>query len=112
MNIGGFLQTALANSKGELIVPAIVTGTLSQPRFAPDAARVAELKLKNVLPSVGNPAGVLGGIANPKNAGKSILDALTGRPAAAPKTEPAKPEDAKPADRGILGIIDSLRKKK
>ena len=37
--IGGFRTTALANSKGELVIPALVTGTFAQPRFMPDAGR-------------------------------------------------------------------------
>jgi uncharacterized protein involved in outer membrane biogenesis len=46
--------TMLANERGELVVPALATGTLAKPRFAPDLPRVAELKLKRVLPSGGN----------------------------------------------------------
>ena len=51
--IGGYMQTALANSRGELVIPALVSGTLAQPSFSPDAARMAEMKLKNLLPSAG-----------------------------------------------------------
>jgi hypothetical protein len=79
VKVGRFLQTALANHRGELVIPAVVTGTLSQPRFTPDAARVAEMKLKRLLPTEANSAGVLGGLANPKAAGRSVLDALRGR---------------------------------
>ncbi|MDZ4799834.1 MAG: AsmA family protein, partial [Bryobacteraceae bacterium] len=60
--IGGYLNTALANSQGELVIPALVTGTLENPKFAPDAARMAEMKMKQLLPSASNPLGVLGAI--------------------------------------------------
>ena len=52
--IGGFLTTALANNSGELVIPALVTGTFAQPRFLPDAGRVAEMKLKNLIPASGS----------------------------------------------------------
>jgi hypothetical protein len=52
--IGGFLNTALANNKGELVIPVLVTGTLHQPVFAPDLQSVAQMKVKNLLPSVDN----------------------------------------------------------
>lgn len=35
-NMGGFMKTALANRQGQLVIPALVTGTFSNPRFAPD----------------------------------------------------------------------------
>jgi uncharacterized protein involved in outer membrane biogenesis len=77
--IGGFLQTALANNKGELVIPALVTGTFAQPRFQPDAARVAEMKLKNLVPAV-SPAlsDVLKtpGAAQPSDALQSVFGAI------------------------------------
>ncbi len=63
--VGGFMQTALANKQGELVMPVLVTGTLEQPRFAPDLEAVARMKLQNLLPSFGA-------------SGSSILDAVTG----------------------------------
>jgi uncharacterized protein involved in outer membrane biogenesis len=53
-SIGGWLNTALANKSGELIMPVIVTGTLQKPKFAPDAEKIAKLKLQNVLPVAGD----------------------------------------------------------
>src|SRR5206468_3169516 len=32
--LGGYMNTALANSSGELVIPAIMTGTFKQPKFA------------------------------------------------------------------------------
>jgi uncharacterized protein involved in outer membrane biogenesis len=54
-NIGGFLNTALANPKGELVIPVVVTGTFQQPRFAPDLQAVANLRLQKLLPGIENP---------------------------------------------------------
>ena len=55
-NIGGFLNTALANNKGELVIPLLVTGTFQNPVFAPDLQKVAQMKLENLVPDIGNPA--------------------------------------------------------
>ncbi len=86
--IGGFLTTALANSKGELVIPALVTGTFARPRFMPDAARIAEMKMKNVLPA-------------PAAAGaRSILDSITG-----------KQKPATSAPQSLFDTLDSLRRK-
>jgi uncharacterized protein involved in outer membrane biogenesis len=61
-DIGGFMQTALANSKGELVMPVIVTGTFGSPRFAPDAREIARMRLQNLLPGFGNPGSMTSGI--------------------------------------------------
>ncbi|MES1261134.1 MAG: AsmA-like C-terminal region-containing protein [Acidobacteriota bacterium] len=90
--IGGYLTAALSNSNGELVIPANVTGTFANPRFSPDAARLAELKLKKVLPSVGGPGGLQG-----------IVGALSGEKSPG-KTTPANNNPAQ-------GIIDIFRKK-
>jgi hypothetical protein len=113
--IGGMLTTALANEKGELVIPALVTGTFSKPRFLPDGARVAEMKLKNLLPTSGNPGalttGILGAVTGQKGAGRSIIESLTGSPAAPQDPAAAKPE-TQPAPRRIFDVLDSLRKRK
>jgi hypothetical protein len=62
--IGGYLSTALANSKGELVMPVLVTGSLTQPHVAPDVQRMAQMKLQNLLPSTSNPGGLTTGILN------------------------------------------------
>jgi uncharacterized protein involved in outer membrane biogenesis len=85
--IGGFMNTALANRNGELVIPVIVTGTFEHPQFAPDLQKLAEMKLQNLLPSTGNPAaGILGGILGGQGGQQQqegglggILGALGGR---------------------------------
>jgi len=46
--VGGILSTVLSNPRGELVIPAIVSGTFSSPRFAPDPERMAKLKLEGL----------------------------------------------------------------
>ncbi len=67
--IGGFMQTALANRNGELVIPVIVTGTFQHPSFAPDVQKIAQMKMNNLLPSLNNPGQLSTG----------ILGALTGK---------------------------------
>ena len=78
--IGGYLTTALANSNGELVIPALVTGSLSNPHFAPDAVAVASMKVKSLLPSTGKPGalieGIQGAVSGKESPGRAILDAL------------------------------------
>ena len=50
--IGGYLTSAVRNANGELIIPTLVSGTLSKPRLLPDAPAIAKLKLQNALPNV------------------------------------------------------------
>ena len=71
--VGGYLTTALANSKGEIVIPAIIQGTFKQPKFAPDQQAFLRLQRDRLLD---DPAGAIGG----------ILDALSG------KKKPAEPE--------------------
>lgn len=111
--VGGFMTTALANQQGELVIPLTMTGTMSQPKFAPDAARVADMKLKSLVPNLRNPqqltTGILGAITGSGAAGEEprtgrqklgdVLGAVTGRqrPAAQPEAgAPAPPASAAP----------------
>jgi len=71
-SIGGFMKTALANSQGELVIPAIITGTFSNPHFQPDVQQLAQMKLKGLIPNLNNPgsitgalSGLLGGVKAP-----------------------------------------------
>lgn len=70
--VGGYLQTALANNQGELVIPAVVTGTFQSPHFAPDMQQVAQMKLKGLVPNFNNPQGavqgLLGGLLGQKGA--------------------------------------------
>jgi hypothetical protein len=72
------MQTALANNQGELVVPALVTGTFSNPHFAPDVQQIAQMKVKGLIPNLSNPSSMtgtlqnlLGGAKNPAPAAQS-----------------------------------------
>ena len=88
--IGGYMNTALANKAGELVIPVIVTGSFSKPNFAPDLEKVAKMKLENLLPTSGNPTqmttGILGAVlgkngqpGGAQNGVKGILGTLAGQ---------------------------------
>jgi AsmA-like protein len=86
--VGGYLNTALANKNGELVIPVIVTGTVNKPIIAPDLQKLAQMKLNNLLPTSGNPgalttglAGLLGGKGGQQQGGgvQGILGALGGQ---------------------------------
>jgi hypothetical protein len=63
-NIGGYMKTALANNQGQLVVPALVTGTFSNPHFAPDIQQLAQMKFKGLIPNLDNPGSVAGALQN------------------------------------------------
>jgi hypothetical protein len=65
---GGYMTTALANNQGELVVPATVTGTFQNPKVMPDVQKMAQMKLKGLIPTGDNPLG----------AGSSMLGGLLG----------------------------------
>lgn len=87
--IGGFMQTALSNQQGELVIPILVTGTFSKPIIAPDLQKVAQMKLQNLLPTSGNPGALtsaIGGLLGGNKGGAQqqggvggILGAITGQ---------------------------------
>jgi len=71
-NIAGYMNTALANNQGELVIPATVTGSFQHPVFAPNVQKIAQMKLKGLMPSADNPlggaSGILGNLLGQKNA--------------------------------------------
>ena len=70
--IGGYMNTALANNQGEIVIPATVTGTFQHPVFGPNVQKIAQMKLKGLMPSADNPlggaSGILGNLLGQKNA--------------------------------------------
>jgi len=95
--VGGYLSTALANSKGELVVPIIVSGTFSKPRFAPDLGKIAQMKLRNLAPTLANPGQL-----------SSILGSILG---GRKKTEEGtQPAEKQPGMADILGTLGGKKK--
>lgn len=71
--VGGYMSTALSNSKGELVIPVIVTGTFSNPHYAPDFEAIAKMKLEQIVPTLSNPgklSDILGSILGQKKQGQ------------------------------------------
>ncbi|HBY63848.1 MAG TPA: hypothetical protein DEH78_28820 [Solibacterales bacterium] len=111
--IAGLLTTALANPQGELVIPALVSGTLAQPRFTPDAERVAQMKVRSLLPSTGTLGAILGGLkgkpqapaaAQPAEPAPGSSGSLTPAPA-------APTAQSNPAQKAVESILDRLRRK-
>jgi uncharacterized protein involved in outer membrane biogenesis len=106
--VGGFMNTALANNQGELVLPVIVTGTFQHPQVAPDVQQIAKMKLDNLLPNSKNPGqlttGILGAVLGNKNQNGNapgtsqqkggiggILDAIGGKQQQQNQQQPASP---------------------
>src|SRR5437763_4196244 len=94
--IGGFMNTALANNQGELVMPVIVTGTFQHPQIAPDVQQLAKMKLDNLLPTSKNPGALTSG----------IVGAILGN-----KNQPTENNGAQP-NGGIGGIVGAITGKK
>jgi hypothetical protein len=88
--LGGLMSTVLANKNGELVIPAIVTGTFSKPVFAPDAARVAKMKLDGLIPGKDGAKAMIGG----------VVGAMTG-----------KKDESGQEKKPLRGLLDALRGK-
>jgi AsmA protein len=101
-NIGGFMKTALANNQGQLVIPALVTGTFSNPRFAPDIQQLTQMKLKGLIPNLDNPGSIAGTLQN-------LLGGT--RPSAPAQQQPqASPQSQQPDP--VQQIIGLFGKKK
>lgn len=96
--IGGFLNTALANNQGELVLPVIVTGTLAHPVLAPDVQQLAQMKLKHLLPTAGNPSQMTSGVVG------SVLGGVLG--------QKNQNQNQKQQQNPVNSILNSLGKKK
>ena len=93
--VGGYMSTALANNQGELVVPATVTGTFQNPKVMPDVQKMAQMKLKGLIPTGDNP---LGGAS-------SILGGLTGQ-----KGQPAAGQQQQNPVNQVLGLFGTKKK--
>src|SRR5262249_35921482 len=110
-SITGFMNTALANNQGQLVIPCLVTGTLSNPKFTPDVQQVAQMKLKGLMPDANNPLSAI-----------SVLNKLLGNPNsgshAQQKNQGQKPnqpqqqKDQQQKPNAVQQILDILQKNK
>lgn len=95
--IGGFLNTALANNQGELVLPVLVTGTTAHPIFAPDVQEIAKMKVNHLLPTSGDPSKLTNGLAG------SILGGVLGQQSGQKNQKPQSP---------LNSLFQQLNKKK
>ncbi len=109
--IGGFLNTALANKQGELVLPVQVTGTMAHPVFTPDVQALAKMRLSNLLPTSGDPSklttGLIGSALGNKGAG-GILGQFLGNPAAQQTNQQQKNQQQNP----VGSLLKQFEKKK
>jgi autotransporter translocation and assembly factor TamB len=94
---GGFMNAALSNTAGELVIPALVTGNFTKPSFAPDLQAVAQMQRQRFLPTLSNPAGAV----------SSVLETLTGKP-----KEGAEQGDEQQQRSPIQGILNLFGRKR
>jgi hypothetical protein len=129
--IGGFMNTALANNNGELVLPVLVTGTFANMHFAPDVQAIAQMKMNNLLPSFGNPGqlttGLLGALGGKKGSGSQsgiggVLNSITGKPkdnqqydkqqpATGTAQQPSQQDQQDNLVNGIVGLFGNKKKK-
>lgn len=101
--VGGFMKTALANNQGELAIPVLVTGTLQNPKFAPDVQQMTQMKLKGLIPNSNNPGGAVGG----------LLGGLLGKNAAQQQGQnQAQQQQQSPQQNTVQQVIGLFGKKK
>ncbi len=75
--VGGFLNTALANNKGELVLPVLVTGVIGHPTFSPDVQALAKMKVNSLLPTSADPSKLTSGALNKKGV-SGVLGGILG----------------------------------
>jgi uncharacterized protein involved in outer membrane biogenesis len=111
--VGGLMQTVLANPKGELVVPLIVSGTFQNPQFAPDLQQMAQMRLKNLTPSLDNPGAlsqILGGAAGAKSGnGGGALGEVMGALGGQQKSQSQPGQDQQqPPQPGVGGVLQGI----
>jgi uncharacterized protein involved in outer membrane biogenesis len=117
--IGGFMNTALANQQGELVVPVIVTGTFQHPVVVPDVQQMAQMKLQNIVPTSKSLETLFGnkGRATTGQQGgvQGILDAVTGKQQQQPQPsgpgtskQPAHQPQAQPKQNPMEDVLNQV----
>ena len=98
-SVGGFMNTALSNNQGELVIPILITGTFQNPHFAPDLQSVAQMKLKGLVPSFDNPGGGLSG----------VLGNFLGQKKGAQQPQPGQADQQQqPAQNAVQEVLGGL----
>jgi hypothetical protein len=102
------MNTALANKSGELVLPVIVTGTMSHPTFAPDLQAMAKMKLNNLLPTTGDPSKLIGSMVGQKGGAAGavggLLGGANGQTANPQGQQKNQPQQQNPVDSLLKGL--------
>jgi AsmA protein len=100
--VGGYLNTALGNKNGELVLPVIITGTMSHPIVTPDMQKIAQMKLNNIVPSAA-------GLLNGKGGAGGVLGSLLGGGTQAPQGQQAnKPAQQQTQQQQLQNALGGL----
>src|SRR5271165_5897240 len=108
--VGGYLNTALANKNGELVLPVIITGNMNHPIVAPDLEQIAKMKLNNLLPTAG---GLLSGKGG-NDLGSVVGGLLGGQQKQGQQAgQPAQQQNqqANPLNDALNGLLGGKKKK-
>ncbi len=110
--VGGYLNTALANNKGELVIPVVVTGTMAHPTFTPDMQALAKMKLGNLLPSVSDPSKLTSAFTSGKGVGGILNGVLGGQaPAQQGKAQPNAQQNPQDTINSLFNQFGKKKKK-
>jgi hypothetical protein len=111
--VGGYLNTALANNKGELVLPVLVTGNMAHPLFAPDVQAMAKMRLSNLLPTSGDPSKATSGLLNGVlgNKGGAVGGILGGVLGGGQKPQQGQQQQQQ-QQSPLNSLFDQLKKKK
>ena len=108
--VGGYLNTALANKNGELVLPVIITGNMNHPLVAPDLEQIAKMKLNNLLPTAGSLLNGKGG----NDLGSIVGGLLGGQQKQGQQAgQPAQQQNqqANPLNDALNGLLGGKKKK-
>lgn len=103
--VGGYLNTALANKNGELVLPVLITGSMNHPMVAPDVQQIAKMKLNNLLPTAG---GLLNGKGGNNLGG--LVGGLLGGQQQQPQqpAKPGQPQKQQPQANPLGDALNSI----
>ncbi len=80
--IGGYLTAAVGGPNGDMTIPSLVTGTFLKPRFAPDTAAMARLKVQSVAK---DPGAMVEAIKGNKEGMQGLINIFKGKKKDAPR---------------------------
>ena len=109
--VGGYLNTALANKNGELVLPVIITGNMNHPIVSPDIQQIAQMKLKNLLPTAGGLLNGKGGNDLGGLVGGLLGGQQQGQQAAKPGQPQQQNQPANPLGDALNQLMGGKKKK-